>query len=266
MIRCSILSAGVIRWSRRRWRRGASGLSPMIAGWCREDRLWLIGGPNMGGKSTFLRANALIVLLAQAGGFVPAEALRRSAWSTDCSAASARATIWRAGDRLSWSKWSRPPRSWRRRASAAFVILDEVGRGTSTYDGLALAWAVVEAVHGGQPLVAACLPRIITSSRGWPKAVRALTLHHVRAREWKGDLVLLHELAKRSGGQELWPGRGQAGGGAAHGDQARQGRARSAGKKGARPREAWRRGSMICRCLPPRSRRRRTKWMRCATG
>jgi DNA mismatch repair protein MutS len=107
-------------------------------------RLWLIGGPNMGGKSTFLRQNALIVLLAQAGGFVPAKQRRGSGWSTACSAASARRTIWRAGVRPSWSRWSKPPRSSAQATERSFVILDEVGRGTSTYDGLALAWAVVE--------------------------------------------------------------------------------------------------------------------------
>lgn len=72
--------------------------------------IWLLTGPNMAGKSTFLRQNALIAVLAQAGAFVPA---RRaiSAWSASCSAGWVPPTIWRGGGRPSWSRWSRPPRS-----------------------------------------------------------------------------------------------------------------------------------------------------------
>ena len=76
----------------------------------------------------------------------------------------------------------------------SFVILDEVGRGTSTYDGLALAWAVVEAVHDDNR----CRCLFATHYHELTRLAErcdALTLHHVRAREWKGDLVLLHELA-----------------------------------------------------------------------
>jgi DNA mismatch repair protein MutS len=77
----------------------------------------------------------------------------------------------------------------------SFVILDEVGRGTSTYDGLALAWAVVEAVH--ETIRCRCLfaTHYHELSR-LAETCDALSLHHVRAREWKGELVLLHELAR----------------------------------------------------------------------
>ena len=146
----------------------------------------------MGGKSTFLRQTALIAVLAQAGSFVPA-ARASSASSIACSAASARRTISRAAARPSWSRWSRPPRSCPGDADS-LVILDEIGRGTSTYDGLAIAWAVVEAMHDQ----AKCRTLFATHYHELTRLagrLDALSLHHVRAREWKGDLVLLHEVA-----------------------------------------------------------------------
>jgi DNA mismatch repair protein MutS len=76
----------------------------------------------------------------------------------------------------------------------SFVILDEVGRGTSTYDGLALAWAVVEAVHEKNRSRCLFATHYHELSR-LAESCDALSLHHVRAREWKGELVLLHELA-----------------------------------------------------------------------
>jgi len=78
---------------------------------------------------------------------------------------------------------------------ASFVILDEVGRGTSTYDGLAIAWAVVEAVHDLNRCRCLFATHYHELTRLADK-LDALSLHHVRAREWKGELVLLHELAE----------------------------------------------------------------------
>ena len=129
----------------RRWRATARPSSPTIAisrpprGRRKRGRIWLVTGPNMAGKSTFLRQNALIAILAQMGAFVPARA-RISASSTGCSRASAPPTIWRAGARPSWSRWWRPRRFSIRRPRA-LVILDEIGRGTATFDGLSIAWA-----------------------------------------------------------------------------------------------------------------------------
>jgi len=159
-----------------------------------EDRLWLIGGPNMGGKSTFLRANALIVLLAQAGGFVPAEAATIGVVDRLFSRVGASDNLAR-GRSTFMVEMVETAAILAQAGERSFVILDEVGRGTSTYDGLALAWAVVEAVHE----VNQCRCLFATHYHELARLAEscsALTLHHVRAREWKGDLVLLHELAK----------------------------------------------------------------------
>ncbi len=164
-----------------------------------DDRLWLIGGPNMGGKSTFLRQNALILLLAQAGSFVPA---------TSATIGIADRLFSRVGasDNLAHGRSTFMVEMVETAAilsgatQRSFVILDEVGRGTSTYDGLALAWAVIEAVH--ENLKCRCLfATHYHELARLAESCDALSLHHVRAREWKGELVLLHELAKGAADQ-----------------------------------------------------------------
>lgn len=159
-----------------------------------DNRLWLIGGPNMGGKSTFLRQNALIVLLAQAGGFVPAESARIGLVDRLFSRVGASDNLAR-GRSTFMVEMVETAAILSQATSRSFVILDEVGRGTSTYDGLALAWAVVEALHS--QIICRCL--FATHYHELARLAEtcdALSLHHVRAREWKGDLILLHELAE----------------------------------------------------------------------
>ncbi|MGN3974403.1 DNA mismatch repair protein MutS [Tsuneonella sp. SYSU-LHT278] len=159
-----------------------------------DDRLWLIGGPNMGGKSTFLRQNALILLLAQAGAFVPAA-------SATCGLADRVFSRVGASDQLARGRSTfmvemvETAAILSQATERSFVILDEVGRGTSTYDGLALAWAVAEAVHTTNRSRCLFATHYHELAR-LAESCDALTLHHVRAREWKGDLVLLHELAE----------------------------------------------------------------------
>ncbi|TWJ08440.1 DNA mismatch repair protein MutS [Altererythrobacter ishigakiensis] len=159
-----------------------------------DDRLWLIGGPNMGGKSTFLRQNALIVLLAQAGGFVPASKAEIGLVDRLFSRVGASDNLAR-GRSTFMVEMVESAAILSQATEHSFVILDEVGRGTSTYDGLALAWAVVEAVHsniGCRCLFATHYHELARLA----ERCEALSLHHVRAREYKGDLVLLHELGK----------------------------------------------------------------------
>ena len=157
------------------------------------NRLWLIGGPNMGGKSTFLRQNALIVLLAQAGCFVPSSAARIGLVDRLFSRVGAADNLAR-GRSTFMVEMVETAAILAQATARSFVILDEVGRGTSTYDGLALAWAVAEAVHS--QIRCRCLfATHYHELARLAETCEALSLHHVRAREWQGDLVLLHELA-----------------------------------------------------------------------
>lgn len=158
-----------------------------------EKRLWLVSGPNMGGKSTFLRQNALIVLLAQAGSYVPATVARLGLVDRLFSRVGASDNLAR-GRSTFMVEMVETAAILAQATERSFVILDEVGRGTSTYDGLAIAWAVVEGIHETNRcrcLFATHYHELTQLS----ESLNALSLHHVRAKEYKCDLVLLHELA-----------------------------------------------------------------------
>ncbi len=158
-----------------------------------DSRLWLVTGPNMGGKSTFLRQNALIILLAQAGSFVPAARARLGLVDRLFSRVGASDNLAR-GRSTFMVEMVETAAILAQASPRSFVILDEVGRGTSTYDGLAIAWAVVEAIHDRSKCRCLFATHYHELTR-LAERLDALSLHHVRAREWKGDLVLLHEVA-----------------------------------------------------------------------
>ncbi|AGH49955.1 DNA mismatch repair protein MutS [Sphingomonas sp. MM-1] len=167
-----------------------------VANDCRlepDRRLWLVTGPNMGGKSTFLRQNALIAVLAQAGGYVPATSARLGLVDRLFSRVGASDNLAR-GRSTFMVEMVETAAILAQATERSLVILDEVGRGTSTYDGLAIAWAVVEAVHDMNRCRCLFATHYHELTR-LAERLDALSLHHVRAREWKGDLVLLHELA-----------------------------------------------------------------------
>ena len=156
------------------------------------SRLWLVTGPNMGGKSTFLRQNALIAVLAQAGSHVPAAAATLGLVDRLFSRVGASDNLAR-GRSTFMVEMVETAAILAQATPASFVILDEVGRGTSTYDGLAIAWAVAETIHDSR-----CRCLFATHYHELSRLTDrcdALSLHHVRAREWKGELVLLHEVA-----------------------------------------------------------------------
>jgi len=158
-----------------------------------QDRLWLITGPNMGGKSTFLRQAALAAVLAQSGSFVPAASAKVGLVDRLFSRVGASDNLAR-GRSTFMVEMVETAAILAQATPHSLVILDEIGRGTSTYDGLAIAWAVVEAMHDELR----CRTLFATHYHELTRLagrLDSLSLHHVRAREWKGDLVLLHEVA-----------------------------------------------------------------------
>ena len=158
-----------------------------------DDRLWLITGPNMGGKSTFLRQAALVAVLAQSGSFVPAASATVGIVDKLFSRVGASDNLAR-GRSTFMVEMVETAAILSQATANSLVILDEIGRGTSTYDGLAIAWAVVEAMHDDVQ----CRTLFATHYHELTRLagrLDCLSLHHVRAREWKGDLVLLHEVA-----------------------------------------------------------------------
>ncbi len=158
-----------------------------------NDRLWLITGPNMGGKSTFLRQAALIAVLAQSGSFVPAASAKIGIVDRLFSRVGASDNLAR-GRSTFMVEMVETAAILAQATPRSLVILDEIGRGTSTYDGLAIAWAVTEAMHNEVKARTLFATHYHELTRLAGRLDR-LSLHHVRAREWKGDLVLLHEVA-----------------------------------------------------------------------
>ena len=154
-------------------------------------RLSIVTGPNMAGKSTFLRQNALIVVLAQAGCFVPARSLRLGVVDRLFSRVGASDDLAR-GRSTFMAEMVETAAILNGATARSFVILDEIGRGTATYDGLAIAWACAEALHD----VNRC--RALFATHYHELASLETRLAHVsnlslRAKEWNGELVFLHE-------------------------------------------------------------------------
>ena len=162
----------------------------------RGVHLWLISGPNMAGKSTFLRQVALIVILAQMGSYVPARRAKIGLFDRVLSRVGASDNL--AGGESTFMVEMRETASILRDAtSRSLVILDEVGRGTSTFDGLAIAWAVAEhldEVIRCRALFATHYHELTTLAEASSTAEN----YSVSAREHEGDVVFLHRVTKGS--------------------------------------------------------------------
>jgi DNA mismatch repair protein MutS len=158
------------------------------------ERLWLITGPNMAGKSTFLRQVALITILSQVGSYVPAASARIGVVDRVLSRVGASDNVSR-GESTFMVEMRETSEILRTATRRSLVILDEIGRGTSTFDGLSIAWAVLEYLDeaiGCRALFATHYHELVklaeTSSH--------IQNYSVSAREVDGDVVFLHRLVR----------------------------------------------------------------------
>jgi DNA mismatch repair protein MutS len=157
-------------------------------------RLYVLTGPNMGGKSTFLRQTALLVLMAQIGSFVPARDARIGVCDRIFTRVGASDQILR-GQSTFLVEMQETAHILRHATSRSLLLLDEIGRGTATFDGLSIAWAVAEALGRD----GARSPRALFATHYHELTDLAADLPgvgnlHVSAREWKDGLVFLRKI------------------------------------------------------------------------
>jgi DNA mismatch repair protein MutS len=167
---------------------------PFIANDCdlNDGRIWLLTGPNMAGKSTFLRQNALIALLAQSGSYVPAAFAHIGVVSQLFSRVGASDDLAR-GRSTFMVEMVETAAILNQADDRALVILDEIGRGTATYDGLSIAWATLEHLHdvnASRGLFATHYHELTALAGKLPKVENAT----VAVKEWDGDVIFLHEV------------------------------------------------------------------------
>ncbi|MCG7520422.1 DNA mismatch repair protein MutS [Ruegeria sp. Ofav3-42] len=156
--------------------------------------IWLLTGPNMAGKSTFLRQNALIALLAQMGSYVPAEQAHIGLVSQLFSRVGASDDLAR-GRSTFMVEMVETAAILNQADDRALVILDEIGRGTATYDGLSIAWATLEHLHASNKCRALFATHYheLTALAGKLEGVENAT---VAVKEWEGEVIFLHEVHK----------------------------------------------------------------------
>jgi DNA mismatch repair protein MutS len=156
-------------------------------------RIWLLTGPNMAGKSTFLRQNALIAVLAQMGSFVPARRARIGVVDRLFSRVGAADDLAR-GRSTFMVEMVETAAILNQAGERSLVILDEIGRGTATFDGLSIAWATIEHLHESnrcRALFATHFHELTALAAKLPRLFNAT----VKVKEWQGDVVFLHEVA-----------------------------------------------------------------------
>lgn len=165
-------------------------LSPTADG--KDGAIWLLTGPNMGGKSTFLRQNALIAILAQMGAFVPATSAHIGIVDRLFSRVGASDDLAR-GRSTFMVEMVETAAILNQATERSLVILDEIGRGTATFDGLSIAWAAVEHLHEAnrcRGLFATHFHELTVLSEKLGRLSNAT----MRVKEWDGDVIFLHEV------------------------------------------------------------------------
>jgi DNA mismatch repair protein MutS len=157
-----------------------------------KGRLWLVTGPNMAGKSTFLRQNALIAIMAQMGSFVPAEAAHIGIVDRLFSRVGAGDDL-AAGRSTFMVEMVETAAILNQATPRSLVILDEIGRGTATYDGLAIAWAAAEHLHEAnksRALFATHYHEMVALC----ERLKSMACYTMKVREWNDSIVFLHEV------------------------------------------------------------------------
>ena len=155
-------------------------------------KIWVVTGPNMAGKSTYLRQNALIAVLAQMGSYVPADSAEIGIVDRLFSRVGAADDLAR-GRSTFMVEMVETAAILNQAGAKSLVILDEIGRGTSIFDGLSIAWATIENIHE----VNHCRTLFATHYHeltALAKRLNRLENATVSVREWKGDVIFLHEI------------------------------------------------------------------------
>ena len=175
-------------------RQGGTGFVPNDCDLGMQRRLWLLTGPNMAGKSTFLRQNALIAVMAQAGSFVPAKEAVIGIVDRLFSRVGAADDLAR-GRSTFMVEMVETAAILNQATARSLVILDEIGRGTATFDGLSIAWATLEHLHD----VNKCRALFATHFHelgALKERLAALAPYTMRVKEWQNEVVFLHEVAQ----------------------------------------------------------------------
>jgi len=163
----------------------------------RTHQILIITGPNMAGKSTYLRQVALIILMAQMGGFVPAKEAEIGVVDRVFTRIGASDNI-AMGQSTFMVEMTETARILNQATSKSLVVLDEIGRGTSTFDGLSIAWAVAEHLHDNHPSLR---PKTLFATHYHELIELTLTKERVKnynvaVREWGGEIIFLRRIVE----------------------------------------------------------------------